>query len=415
VQTKCYSPLPDCRTHPGPLADAPEGRFSFALCCSSSKLEHLLPEAQQFHIDAITNRLVDERKEVRQVALQFKQFESALESKTELEKRWRTLFFHKGRKDRSRSWRRSYERHILNQAPPQWQAFADTELAEPVGTGVPGQVEFQAPKCRSFDDFRRVCLELWHKHIQWVRQEHFYELKRHVRLNSDVVLCTIDTLHGKAMRELWRGASSGRLHSIYIDEASLVPEEAMPIIALFDPVTLALIGDHEQLRPFSKLNYNLTTGEDKRFNRSFFERCVDCDLDYTMLMDNYRNPPDLVAVLNTMTYDGALVAHKPPGDRPSIEWVNHSHTEAETTEGHPSSHNPGEVNHVRKLYNKLKKAGEKSILIITFYKGQYQALQVSERTSVPLARRGGKEFLFSLYISSVSNNAARYRFGGGGW
>jgi hypothetical protein len=377
VQTKCYIRLEDCRVRRGPIRDAPDGRFSFALCCAAHKLDHLVPEARQFHIDAITNRLVDCREEVVQIALQFKMFEAAMESMTELEKRWRNLFFHKGGKDRSRSWRASFRKWILNRKLPEWQQFADLELSRPVGTGVPGEATFEAGDCRSFDEFRQLCLGIWRDHLQRVRQKHFQELKRHILINSDVLLCTIDTMHNKPMRELWRDAND-RLHSIYIDEASLVPEEAMPIIALFNPITLALIGDHEQLRPFSKMNYNLTNGEDKRFNRSFFERCVDCGLRYTMLRDNYRNPPDLVAVLNSMTYGGQLVAHRPRGSQPSIEWRDHTHHEAETTDGHPSSKNVGEVNEVRLLYNRLKKAGEKSILIITFYTGQYRALQVSK-------------------------------------
>ena len=54
-----------------------------------------------------------------------------------------------------------------------------------------------------------------------------------------MVLCTIDTLHNKAMIEL-RSESGGRLHAIYIDEASLVSEEAIPIVGLFNAVSAPL-------------------------------------------------------------------------------------------------------------------------------------------------------------------------------
>jgi hypothetical protein len=57
----------------------------------------------------------------------------------------------------------------------------------------------------------------------------------HGHRDAQVVLCTIDTLHNKVVKEL-RHDASDRLHTIYIDEASLVPEEAMSIIGLFNPV-----------------------------------------------------------------------------------------------------------------------------------------------------------------------------------
>jgi hypothetical protein len=363
------------------MTGAPDGRFTYVLCCSVQKLDNLLPEAREFHIDAITTRLVDDRPEVIRTALQFTHFESALESKSALERRWRDLFFFKGKADRTRSWRSSLDRLILNRQEPKWQKFADAELGRPTGNG-----EFEAPACKSFADFKSICLVFWREHIEQVRLPHFQELKRHVLLNSDVVLCTIDALHNKAMRELWREAG-GRLHTIYIDEASLVPEEAMPIIALLNPITLALVGDHEQLRPFSHVNLNMSTGEDKRFNRSFFERCVGCGVRFTMLHDNYRNPPDLVRVLNSMTYHDKLVARCPPTPAPSVVWRDHSHNENDTSEDNPSSKNLGEVQDVARLYRDLKKAREENIMLITFYKGQYQALQVSVSPAQTLVQR----------------------------
>lgn len=379
VMTECYHELQDCREVNGPLVDPPEGRFSFVLVCPGRVLGKLLKEARDYHIDTITRKLIDKRAEVKHLMLQFMQFSSAF-TKTELEKRSRDLFFYKGGKNRSDSFRRSLRKFVLNTDKPDFQRFADAELATRNDQG-----EFEAEECSSFEDTRKICLTIWREHLEAVRGRHFHELKRHVLHNSDVVLCTIDSMHKQDMNDLSRSASAGRLHSIYIDEASLVPEEAMPIIALFNPVTLALIGDHCQLRPFSNLNYNLCKGEDKRYNRSFFERCMDCGLDSTMLRDNYRNPPELVNVLNIMTYENKLVAKVMKSERPNpaIEWRTHSYLEDKkevckdmSSDGDPSSRNCEEVRLIEKLYRKLKREGEKSILIITFYKGQYTDLKV---------------------------------------
>jgi hypothetical protein len=98
-----------------------------------------------------------------------------------------------------------------------------------------------------------------------------------------------------------------------------------------------------------------------------------------MLVDNYRSPPDLVSVLNRMTYNGCLVPRKDvmASHPQTIKWCDHAHLEDDPRERKdPSSVNRGEVDDVLKLYQQLKREKERNILIITFYKGQYKKLQV---------------------------------------
>jgi hypothetical protein len=77
----------------GPLECAPDGRFSYVLCCGAKRLDNILPRARDFHIDTITNKLVDERDDVKAVAAQFVAFKKGIETKTEMEKTWRNLHF----------------------------------------------------------------------------------------------------------------------------------------------------------------------------------------------------------------------------------------------------------------------------------------------------------------------------------
>jgi len=199
-----------------------------------------------------------------------------------------------------------------------------------------------------------------------------------VLTQSEVIFCTVDQLPNKKMKDF-----RGDVHSIYIDEASLVPEEVMPIIALYDPTSLIMIGDQMQLRPFTNLpssSLNLCNQDDKLYCRSFFERCIDKGLPYVQLQENYRNPPELVKILNTMTYtETPLIAMKAVGSSSvcAIRWMDHSHREVALArdQGQTSSRNPGEVNEIAKLYRRLRSEGKRGIMIITFYLQQRNDLQ----------------------------------------
>ena len=77
----------------GPLENAPDGRFSFVLSCGVKQLEKILPQARDFHINTITNALVDARDEVRAIAAQFEDFKKGIETKSTMEKMHQNLHF----------------------------------------------------------------------------------------------------------------------------------------------------------------------------------------------------------------------------------------------------------------------------------------------------------------------------------
>jgi hypothetical protein len=370
VRSECYIPLQDDNQ---PVRDAPPGRFSFVLCGNKERYEDV-PSAGDFHVDAITNRLVDERDEVKETTRLYEDFKAGCKSPDQLLATYEDLRFFKGFKDETRRWRRCLKEYVLDRRRPDYESFAGQVLGRKVFPGgdgdEPSRVTFEADKCNSFEDMRKISLEYWAQHVQLIRNKHFRELKEHVIINSDVVLCTIDTLHNKSLRIIREG---GRLHSVYIDEASLVPEEAMAIVGLYDPTTLILIGDHKQLRPFSNFDLNLTKGEDGILARSFFERCISVGVRYTMLQKNYRNPPQLVKILNVMTYDGGLIPAKTRGPGHIVEWIDHSFDESDA--GDSSKRNIKEADEVRRLYRRVRAEISGSIMIITFYKGQWRQLR----------------------------------------
>eukprot|EP00038_Savillea_parva_P024739 m.44925 g.44925 ORF g.44925 m.44925 type:complete len:869 (-) comp6593_c0_seq1:85-2691(-) len=372
IQADCYTPLKDDNR---PLSNTPAGRFSFVLCGNVDRYKDV-PNAEEYHVSAITWDMVDARPDVQEAAAGLKAFQEAHASLGTLSNKYSDVLFYKEGKDMTRQWQQYLRAYILNQRnnKPDFQAFADAILRRD-GKDTDDD-EREPPKCRDWDAFKSLSIAFWAEHLETIRAQHFDEVKRHVIRDSDVVLCTIDSLHTKDLK--FNIQDSSRLHSIYIDEASLVPEEAMPILSLYDPTTLVLIGDQYQLRPFSSLDLDLSKNEDKTLARPFFERCIDMGVPFVMLSHNYRNPPELVRILNTMTYHNRLVACKESrgdGAPPAVQWIDHKYNE-DKVEGDVSKQNVREVDEVRKLYTRLRKEMpcEETIMIITFYKSQWRLL-----------------------------------------
>lgn len=377
-----YVPLKDDNQ---PLRGQGTGKFSFVLC---GRVAEKLPEAKEYHIDTIAGRLADARPEMVKLKVQREAFAKAVENRValdncyarsgyRLEKRMKFFRLHGWQvKDKTFFWVRAFEKHIHGHEKPNYQAFADEVLTRRIADGNhdDGRIKFAwvGDECRTFKDVQRLSMEHWNRVYDSERERHIQELKIHILLNSDIVFCTVDTLHRKIFRVL---READRVHSIFIDEASLVPEEAMPVIALLKATTVVMVGDQKQLRPFTNTELNLVAGEDRTLARSFFERCVDNGVRYTMLEHNFRNPEKLVDIMNHMTYDGLLYpAAEGRNDPDPVRWVNHQHNEDLKSDGDPSSRNRGEADVVLKLYRKLKREGVGSIKVITFYKGQYGEL-----------------------------------------
>ena len=108
--------------------------------------------------------------------------------------------------------------------------------------------------------------------------------------------------------------------------------------------------------------------------RSFFERCMDVNLQHIMLTKNYRNTPDIVSILNCLTYDDKLESMA-KGVKNSVIWISHSHEEDVRRDG-TSRTNTKELKVVEKLYNWRKKIFQKeNNMMISFYKAQYRDLE----------------------------------------
>ena len=201
-----------------------------------------------------------------------------------------------------------------------------------------------------------------------------YKYDEYVLKNTKVILCTISAMHNGKVKK----AFSEKIHTVYVDEAATVTEESMPVIVSYNPKQLVVIGDNNQLRPFTNCSLDLRRNEDVVM-RSFFERCVDTEgVSVHMLTKNYRNPPRIVQVLNDLTYDGHLESMiEEEGE--SIEWVDHSHKEDENCPGvksQTSKRNFEEFKVVKKVYQCLiERYPDKKVMITSFYQAQVRLLE----------------------------------------
>ena len=231
-------------------------------------------------------------------------------------------------------------------------------------------LEIQKP-CTTMNEFLALFLQGWEQHFDWFYEKQKREIEAHILGTSTTVLCTISTLYTKRMRQM-KG-----VHSIYVDEAATVSEDSMAIMALMEPTTLVLVGDHKQLRPFSNCRFKLCSKEDDVM-RSFFERCVDVGMEYQTLRFNFRNPTAIIDRANITTYDGLLEQGQEvdPGPPNSIEWVNHNHKENVLSENEVSQYNLLEIDVLIKTYRRhIREFPNKTIAITTFYKGQFAKIK----------------------------------------
>lgn len=228
-------------------------------------------------------------------------------------------------------------------------------------------------ECTSMNAFLYLFLQGWEQHWEWFYRKHAREIESHLLLTSTVTLSTIATLYTKRMRQM-KG-----VHSIYIDEAATVAEESMAIMAIMEPTTLVVVGDHKQLRPYTNCCLNLASKEDDVM-RSFFERCVDVEVDYSTLSSNFRNPAAIIDVANITTYAGQLTLGRDLGEDhgapDAIVWVNHPHKENDLRENETSRYNEKEVDVVVNTYKRIiRQYPGKNVAISTFYKGQFSRLE----------------------------------------
>lgn len=125
--------------------------------------------------------------------------------------------------------------------------------------------------------------------------------------------------------------------------------------------------------------------------RSMMERCADLskmknhDIETWMLTTNYRNPPEVVDLLNRLFYRDTLSPGRPANDNiehpffPAICWIDHENPECTKAEKDlertKSCWNVGEMKIVFDLYKTLKSTGKNNVVIITLYSSQMQKLK----------------------------------------
>lgn len=375
IKAGSYVALPDPLNKEQPTDTIGNG-FSFTLCGNRDRLCEKMPAAFDYHLRTIAEKIVDARAEIILLKKKRDAFDAAYKSIDRLRTEYTNTEVPFHRLLSKRAYHRLVERHLLvTSGEPQYQEFANVVLRTELYANCSAstvQLDTEEVCCTSLADVHAECLMLWDSHVDTIRNKQINQVEKHILKNSDVLMCTVDTLCRKDIQEF-----KGDVHTLYVDEASLVPEETVPILISMHPECLVLIGDQQQLRPYSDVHFNLKSEQDKIFARSFFERCTDAGTPHTTLTKNYRNPKDQVDLLNIMTYKNVLEYAGSLDSEKTIFVEAHAFLENEKPEGISSTHNTSEVLEVSELYGKIKAdvaSCNKSVLIITFYKAQKQAL-----------------------------------------
>ncbi|KAJ1453405.1 AAA domain-containing protein, partial [Pelagophyceae sp. CCMP2097] len=161
---------------------------------------------------------------------------------------------------------------------------------------------------------------------------------------------------------------AARLATAIVDEAGTVPEARMPSIAALGVRRLVLVGDHRQLRPFSR---------GREAPDGFFQRLGRAAA-VPMLTQQYRMHPDICAAVSGEFYGGALeTPHAVAADRRAREprglaWLGYDDADAEKRCG-TSYENRIEAALVVEELGRLAtdpRMAAASILVLAFHKPQ---------------------------------------------
>ncbi|CAM9608453.1 unnamed protein product [Ectocarpus sp. 8 AP-2014] len=205
-----------------------------------------------------------------------------------------------------------------------------------------------------------------------------------------VLICTVDSTE-RMVRTMEEGtleaaiaigheldASSCRLtlDTTIMDEAACVLEAAVPVLLALGIKNLTLVGDHQQLQPFSQVREN---GAGKHHSRSLMERALDSGRANQFLDLQYRMHPTLCQVVSSTFYDDKLktaeelrltrMSHQP------CKWVHVSGGEIKHQGRGYSNHLeiPKVVEEVRASMHRYGR--EADIRVITFYNMQKRDLE----------------------------------------
>ena len=143
----------------------------------------------------------------------------------------------------------------------------------------------------------RVCVEV-HTALDAPFQEQLnWLLRRHtskVINQASVFVCTVGSIERAAKDNI----RVRNIRTAIVDEASLLPEYAVPRLLTLELDNLILVGDHKQLQPF-------THDRGAKVCGSLMQRCADTS-GCQMLTEQYRMAPEICSVVSHVFYGGKL-------------------------------------------------------------------------------------------------------------
>mmetsp|Transcript_2253 Transcript_2253/g.3623 ORF Transcript_2253/g.3623 Transcript_2253/m.3623 type:complete len:490 (+) Transcript_2253:268-1737(+) len=236
---------------------------------------------------------------------------------------------------------------------------------------------------------KRYCLHVSEQHRLVTHDNYHVALAKAVRditTRTSVFLSTVDCAHTVPFYLLQQ--SGRRLDAMIVDEAGAVPEWKMPALTVCAPELIILVGDQQQLPPFTRASR--TEAPLSVLQR--MEAVLPAG-SIKMLRLQYRMPPQICEFLSAQFYNSSVNTADETRLRcshlsePAITWLDHN--EHESNHG-TSFYNTAEIQMIVDLLNsepalardKLA-AQQKTAVVITFYSAQVARLQARLQSSRP--------------------------------
>jgi hypothetical protein len=99
------------------------------------------------------------------------------------------------------------------------------------------------------------------------------------------------------------------IHSVIVDEAGSVSESSISLLLALGARNMCLVGDAQQLAPFTRVHFDHQHGDHTHHARSMLERAELAGLPTRFLDTQYRMHPVICTLVSAMFYRRALVSH----------------------------------------------------------------------------------------------------------
>jgi len=146
------------------------------------------------------------------------------------------------------------------------------------------------------------------------------KLRSHILSNSSVILATLSGSGSKAFIEAVTRDSNkndSEFDAVIIDEACQASEPESLLPFKYNPTTITLVGDPQQLPVLSLAG---STSYTKVFERSLFARLQSLNFPTILLRNQYRMHQDIAAFPSEQFYQGKLITPDSVKNRPSPSW-----------------------------------------------------------------------------------------------